>query len=83
MRTLELDGEAPRLANEAMAADPEMGLRAVAALRRLTERIEALQVENARRQGWSWQRIGAALGVTKQAVHDKHARRMKAQGEKT
>ncbi len=83
MITLELVEEAPRLANKAVAADPEMGLRAVAALRRLTERIEALQVENARRQGWSWQRIGAALGVTKQAVHDKHARRLESQGEKT
>ncbi|AXK36983.1 helix-turn-helix domain-containing protein [Streptomyces armeniacus] len=50
-------------------------MRAVAALRRLVERLEALQVESARRQGWSWEEIGAALGVSRQAVHKKHSRR--------
>ncbi|MFF4406067.1 hypothetical protein ACWD4B_24085 [Streptomyces sp. NPDC002536] len=59
----------------AMNADPRVGLRAVAALRRLVERLEALQVDNARTQGWSWEEIGAALGVSRQAVHKKHARR--------
>ncbi len=59
----------------AMNADPHVGLRAVAALRRLVERLEELQVDNARRQGWSWEEIGAALGVSRQAVHKKHARR--------
>ena len=52
--------------------DPEIGLRAVVALQRLAERMEAIQVVNARRQGWSWARIAAALGVTKQAVHQKY-----------
>lgn len=55
--------------------DPDVGLRGVAALRRLVERLEALQVDRARRLGWSWERIGAALGVSRQAVHKKHARR--------
>lgn len=59
----------------AMNADPRVGLRAVAALRRLVERLEVLQVDNARTQGWSWEEIGAALGVSRQAVHKKHARR--------
>ncbi|GHF37948.1 MULTISPECIES: hypothetical protein [Streptomyces] len=59
----------------AMNADPRVGLRAVAALRRLVERLETLQVGNARSQGWSWEEIGAALGVSRQAVHKKHARR--------
>ncbi|MEU7134327.1 hypothetical protein [Streptomyces sp. NPDC046261] len=59
----------------AMHADPHVGLRAVAALRRLVERLEELQVDSARRQGWSWEEIGAALGVSRQAVHKKHARR--------
>lgn len=59
----------------AMHTDPQVGLHAVAALRRLTERLEALQVDSARRQGWSWEEIGAALGVSRQAVHKKHARR--------
>lgn len=62
-------------AEAALNSDPQVGLRAVAALRRLAERLEALQVDSARRQGWSWDEIGAALGVSRQAVHKKHARR--------
>ena len=57
------------------SADPEAGLRAVAALRVLTERLEILQVDNARRLGWSWQDIAGRLGVTKQTVHRKHGKR--------
>ena len=53
--------------------DPAVGLRAVAALRRLVEQLEDLQVANARQHGWSWADIAAALGVSKQAVHKKHA----------
>ncbi len=53
--------------------DPETGLAAVVALRGLVEVLEALQVDNARAQGWSWRDIARRLGVTKQAVHYKHA----------
>lgn len=53
-------------------ADPAVGLRAVVALHRLAERMEAIQVANARRQGWSWAQIAEVLGVTKQAVHQKY-----------
>ncbi|MGI8459369.1 MAG: RNA polymerase subunit sigma-70 [Propionibacteriaceae bacterium] len=53
--------------------DPAVGLRAVAVLRRLTEQLEDLQVDHARRQGWSWAEIAGALGVSKQAVHKKHS----------
>jgi len=67
--------ETQDLATAAGSTDPRVGLRGVVALRRLTESLEALQVDNARRQGWSWQEIAAALGVTKQAVHQKHAGR--------
>jgi hypothetical protein len=63
------------LAKRASAADPRTGLRAVAALRRLVEGLEAAQVDNARRHGWYWQEIATELGVTKQAVHQKHASR--------
>jgi DNA-directed RNA polymerase specialized sigma24 family protein len=67
--------EATDLAAAAGSTDVRVGLRAVLALRRLLESLEALQVRNARRQGWSWQEIADALGVSKQAVHKKHAGR--------
>jgi DNA-directed RNA polymerase specialized sigma24 family protein len=66
---------AVELAKGAANKDPTVGLRAVAALRELLERLEMLQVNNARAQGWSWQEIAHCLGVTKQTVHRKHARR--------
>jgi DNA-directed RNA polymerase specialized sigma24 family protein len=67
--------EAVDTAAAATSQDPHVGLQAVAALRRLVDRLEALQVDNARRHGWSWEEIGQALGVSKQAVHKKHGRR--------
>jgi DNA-binding NarL/FixJ family response regulator len=63
------------LAERAASDDPEIGLRAIAALRVLTERLEVLQVDNARAAGWSWQDIAQRLAVTKQTVHRKHGRR--------
>jgi DNA-directed RNA polymerase specialized sigma24 family protein len=63
------------IAEGAASSDPDVGLRAVAALRTLTERLEILQVENARQLGWSWQEIAQRLGVTKQTVHRKHGKR--------
>jgi DNA-binding NarL/FixJ family response regulator len=63
------------IAEGAASNDPDVGLRAVVALRALTERLEILQVENARELGWSWQDIASRLGVTKQTVHRKHGRR--------
>ncbi len=73
------DGAAPdetaALVRGAAAADPAIGLVAVRALRRLTERLETLQVDAARRQGWSWQAIADLLQVSRQAVHQKHGRR--------
>lgn len=66
--------EATDLAAAAGSPDPTIGLRAVVALRRLLERLETIQVANARQQGWSWQAIAEALGVSKQAVNKKHAR---------
>jgi len=67
--------EATKLAAQASSQDPRVGLRAVGALRRLLERLEALQVDNAREHGWSWQDIARELQVSKQAVHKKHAGR--------
>jgi hypothetical protein len=54
--------------------DPAVGLRAVASLRALLEAVEDLQVANARELGWSWQRIAAVLGVSRQAVHQKYGK---------
>lgn len=55
--------------------DPLVGLSAVARLRAETERAEAVLVRRARAGGATWPRIAAALGVSKQAVHKKHAGR--------
>ena len=63
------------LARQAESRDPKVGLRGVAALRRLLEQLESLHIRNARKQGWSWQEIADELGVSKQAVHKKHGRR--------
>jgi hypothetical protein len=59
----------------AASVDPALGLEAVRALQRLHERLETIHVANAREQGWSWQAIADALGVTRQAVHQRHNRR--------
>ena len=64
------------IAEGATSNDPDVGLRAVAALRALAERLEVLQVQTARELGWSWQDIAERLGVTKQTVHRKYGRRI-------
>jgi IS30 family transposase len=63
-----------QLAQQAGSKDPALGLRAVAALRTLLDKLERTQVTNARRAGWSWQQIAEAMGVTKQAVHRKYSK---------
>ncbi|WP_243064977.1 hypothetical protein [Humibacter sp. RRB41] len=63
------------LAASVGSADPAVGLRAVASLRRLAEQLESLQVDRARDLGWSWTQIATELGVSKQAVHQKHGTR--------
>jgi DNA-binding NarL/FixJ family response regulator len=66
--------EATELARATSSQDPDIGLAAVASLRILLQSLEELQVGNARAQGWSWERIARALGVSKQAVHKKYRR---------
>ncbi|GAB3839459.1 helix-turn-helix domain-containing protein [Dactylosporangium cerinum] len=51
-----------------------MGLRAVGALHRLAEQVEAVHVELARAEGWSWEQIGDALGVSRQSIHAKYGK---------
>lgn len=57
-------------------SDPLTGLRAVAALRKAADMLELQQVQNALRAGHAWPEIARALGVTRQAVHKKYARRV-------
>lgn len=66
------DGPVPR--------DPADALAAVVALRRLADQLEDAAVEQAMRSGWGWPRVAEALGVTRQAVHKKHVRRLIAAG---
>jgi biotin operon repressor len=51
-------------------------LAAVVALRRLADQLEDAAVEQAMREGWAWPQVAEALGITRQAVHKKHAKRL-------
>jgi hypothetical protein len=62
------------LAERIRSTDPAVGLRAVGALHRLAEQVEAAAVAAAREQGWSWEQIGDALGVARQSVHAKYGK---------
>ena len=62
-----------QVATAASSKDPSVGLRAVRSLRVLVERLEALQVQNARDHGWTWEQIAQLLGISRQAVHKKHS----------
>lgn len=62
------------------AEDPGAALAAVTALRRLADQLEDSAVERAMRSGWSWPQVAEALGVTRQAVHKKHAKRLSTAG---
>jgi hypothetical protein len=55
-------------------------LAAVVALRELADRLEDVAVGRAMRAGWSWIQVAEALGVTRQAVHKKHHRRLETAG---
>ena len=57
---------------------PEDALAAVVALRRLADRVEEDAVRRGIGDGWTWVQIAEALGVTRQAVHKKHAKRLGA-----
>jgi transcriptional regulator with GAF, ATPase, and Fis domain len=60
--------------------EPADGLAAVVALRRLADDLELAEVERALAEGWTWAQVAEALGVTRQAVHKKYARRLGALG---
>jgi hypothetical protein len=67
--------EASNLTANLESDDPAVGLRAVGALHRLAEQVEAINVKLARERGWSWEQIGDALGVSRQSAHTKYGRR--------
>ena len=56
--------------------DPAEALAAVVSLRHLADRLEAAAVQAAIEQGWTWARVAQCLGVSKQAVHKRYARRL-------
>ena len=58
------------------ATDPDLALAAVVALRRRADRLEIAAVDEAVARGWTWAAIAEALGVSRQAVHKRHARRV-------
>jgi hypothetical protein len=72
--SIQTDTMADDLSAQLRTTDPAVGLRAVGALRRLAEQVEAQQVALAREQGWSWEQIGDALGVARQSVHAKYGK---------
>lgn len=62
------------LAERLRSHDPAVGLRAVGALHQLAEQVEATSVTLAREQGWTWEQIGDALGMSRQSVHTKYGK---------
>ncbi|GAC56835.1 hypothetical protein GOHSU_14_00020 [Gordonia hirsuta DSM 44140 = NBRC 16056] len=71
-----------QVAGAAASSDPGVGLAAIRALRTLADRLEDVQVANARSHGWSWQAIAEVLQVSRQAVHQKHSFREGARPDK-
>jgi hypothetical protein len=69
------DDAATLAAKATNAQDPIEGLRAVAELREMIERLEAHQVDRAVERGWSWAQVARPLGISKQAAHRRHATR--------
>ena len=62
--------------------DTEDALAAVVALRRLADRLELESVQYASSQGWTWAEIAESLGVSKQAVHKRYAKRINLERSK-
>lgn len=65
------------------AQDPATAIAAVIALRRMADRMEREAVDRAIATGWTWQQVAQALGVTRQAAHQRHAARVRAELTRT
>lgn len=63
----------------AIATEPEREpiaeLHRLAGIRRELARAEEAQVRRARNAGYSWQAIAGAIGISRQAAHQKYGRR--------
>lgn len=57
------------------SGEPLAELHRLAGIRQELARTEETQVRRARNQGYSWQAIASALGVSKQAAHRRFGRR--------
>ncbi len=68
------DGSGVPAVEEAQHLPWEDGLRMVWELRQLGSELEGHFVTKARLAGVSWEQIGLALGVSRQAAHAKHHR---------
>ncbi len=75
MRAEEVGVDVRTLVATAEGEDHAAALRAVTALRRYADQLEADTVRRARAAGWSWREVGAALGVSGQAVHKRLRRK--------
>src|ERR687897_822741 len=72
------------LAQRATRPDsPIEGLRAVSELRSGLEGLEADYAQEAVRSGLPWSRVAEALGVSRQAAHKRHSRRLKPEPRET
>jgi hypothetical protein len=60
------------------SSSPDQGLKAISELRQELEALERHHVATAVSEGWSWSKVAAGLGVSKQAAHKKHARAVRA-----
>jgi len=72
-------GSSPERRGIAYDHDPYLGLLGVAAMRDSADVLEEHHVERARAAGWTWAEIAAVLEVSAQAVHKRHAGRLRAQ----
>ena len=78
-----VDGMEMNFAELPQPTDTEAALAAVVALRRSADRLELAAVQNAIDKSWTWGAIAEALGVTKQAVHKRYARRVTQAAQST
>ncbi len=62
--------------------DPGAALPAVVALRTAANQLENDAVAHAIQQGWTWTAIAQTLGVTRQAVHKRHRKRLETIDDK-